>query len=256
MLSVFLSIVIPTYDEESLILGTLEQVVGFLATCQYSWEVVVADDGSTDGTAQLVGNFAANHPGVRLLCLRHHGKGWAVQQGMLEAYGEYRFLCDADLSMPIEQLERFLPPRVSDLDIGIGSREAPGARRVGEPAFRHIMGRIYNILVRSLAVPGVNDTQCGFKCFRGEIVPQLFHRQTMHGFAFDVEVLFLAAREGLNVREIPIDWYYRQQSKVRPLRDALFMTRDLLKIRWRYSRGMYPRVHREETDRKKTPGID
>ena len=113
MRPVFLSIVIPTYNEEALISGTLGQVVEFLRTRGYTWEVVVADDGSTDATAQLVGNFAQGNPQVRLLSLSHHGKGWTVREGMLQAKGQYRFLCDADLSMPIEQVERFLPPQAA-----------------------------------------------------------------------------------------------------------------------------------------------
>ena len=256
MRPVFLSIVIPTYNEESLITGTLGQVAGFLATRGYTWEVVVADDGSTDATARLVGNFAQGNPQVRLLSLSHHGKGWAVREGMLEANGQYRFLCDADLSMPIEQVERFLPPQVQRLDLAIGSREASGARRIGEPAYRHMMGRFYNALVRILAVPGLQDTQCGFKCFRGDIVPILFPHQTMEGFAFDVEVLFLARKAGLVISEIPIDWHYRQGSKVRPLRDAVAMIRDLLHIRWRNWRGRYDRVNMGDVVDKKTPNND
>lgn len=235
----FLSIVIPAYNEESRIEGTLRQVVGFLRDRPYSWEVLVVDDGSTDATARLVGEFSATHPNLRLLSLRHGGKGWAVKHGMLRATGQYRMQCDADLSMPIEQAERMLPPQTQGVDIAVGSREAPGARRIGEPSHRHLMGRVYNTLVRALAVPGVRDTQCGFKCFRGDVVPELFGRQVMEGFAFDVEVLFLARKAGLVVREVAIDWYYRERSKVHPIGDTIAMTRDLLKIRWRYLRGRY-----------------
>ena len=256
MRPVFLSIVIPTYNEEALISGTLGQVAEFLRTREYTWEVVVADDGSTDSTAQLVENFAHGNPQVRLLSLSHHGKGWAVREGMLQACGQYRFLCDADLSMPIEQVERFLPPQAQGLDLAIGSREVSGARRIGEPAYRHMMGRFYNALVRVLAVPGVRDTQCGFKCFRSEIVPRLFQRQTMQGFAFDVEVLFLARKEKMSIAEIGIDWHYRQGSKVRPVRDALVMTRDLLIIRWHNWRGRYNRGYTSDTMQEKTPGND
>ena len=256
MRPVFLSIVIPAYNEEALISGTLGQVAEFLRTRGYTWEVVVADDGSTDATARLVGNFAQGNPQVRLLSLSHHGKGWAVREGMLEAKGQYRFLCDADLSMPVEQVERFLPPQAQGLDLAIGSREASGARRIGEPTYRHMMGRFYNALVRILAVPGLRDTQCGFKCFRGEIVPLLFRRQTMEGFAFDVEVLFLAQKEKLNIGEIGIDWHFRQGSKVRPLRDAFAMTRDLLNIRWRDWRGRYDQVHIGDAVDEKPPRND
>ncbi len=256
MRPIFLSVVIPAYNEEALISGTLGQVAEFLRTRGYTWEVVVADDGSTDATALLVGNFAQGNPQVRLLSLGHRGKGWAVREGMLEAKGQYRFLCDADLSMPIEQVDRFLPPQAQGLDLAIGSREVSGARRIGEPAYRHMMGRFYNALVRILAVPGVRDTQCGFKCFRGEIVPLLFRRQTMEGFAFDVEVLFLAQKEKLNIGEIGLDWHFREGSKVRPLRDAFAMTRDLLNIRWRNWRGRYDRLNTGDAVEKKMSGND
>lgn len=251
MLLPFLSIVIPAYDEESRIVDTLGQVVGYLESQSYPWEVVVADDGSTDATATLVEEFASQHPNVRLLHLTHRGKGWAVKHGMLEAIGRYRFLCDADLSMPIDQVERFLPPLLDGVDIAIGSREAPGARRIGEPSRRHLMGRFYNWLVRALVVPGVADTQCGFKCFRGDVVPQLFAAQRIDGFAFDVEVLFLAARKEMTIQEVAIDWHYRDQSKVRPVRDSLLMTLDLLRIRWRHLIGQYrlgTKVNQENPD--------
>ncbi len=230
----FLSVVIPTFNEESRISGTLSLVVEYLASQDYEWEIVVADDGSQDRTAQFAGRVIVEQPNVRILRLPHRGKGWAVKNGMLAAQGEYRLLCDADLSVPIAQVERLLPPLGSGTDIVLGSREAPGAARIGEPARRHLMGRVFNLLVSRLAVPGVADTQCGFKCFRGEAAKDLFQRQTMDGFSFDVEVLFLARKRGLTFSEIGVDWYYRSQSKVRPVSDSLTMTLDLLKIRWRH----------------------
>ena len=241
MPQVFLSLVIPAYNEEARISATLERVISYLEGRSYSWEVLVADDGSSDGTAALVAEVAASQPNLRLMSLSHRGKGWAVKNGMMAARGEYRVLCDADLSVPIEQVERLLPPQVQGVDIALGSRATKGAQRIGEPSRRHLMGRIYNVLVRTIAVPGIQDTQCGFKCYRGEVVPSLFQRQTMDGFAFDVEVLFLAGKDGLTLREIPIDWYYREHSKVRAFRDSLAMTLDLLRIRWRHLRGRYRR---------------
>ncbi len=235
----FLSVVIPAYNEESRISGTLEEVVEFLKGRPYSWEILVADDGSTDATGSVVSSLAEAQPNLRLMSLPHRGKGWAVKNAMLAATGQYRLLCDADLSVPIEQVARLLPPQVEEIDIAIGSREVEGARRIGEPARRHLMGRVYNTLVRLMAVPGLRDTQCGFKCYRDEVVSDLFERQTMDGFAFDVEVMFLAWKSGLRMQEIPVDWYYRERSKVRTLRDSFAMTLDLLKIRWRYGRGKY-----------------
>ncbi len=241
MPQVFLSLVIPAYNEEARISATLQRVISYLEGRSYSWEVLVADDGSSDGTAGLVAEVAASNPNLQLINLSHRGKGWAVKNAMLTARGEYRVLCDADLSVPIEQLERLLPPQVQGVDIALGSRAAKGAQRIGEPPRRHLMGRIYNALVRTIAVAGIQDTQCGFKCYRGEVVPALFQRLTMDGFAFDVEVLFLAVKDGMTLREIPVDWYYREHSKVRAFRDSMAMTLDLLRIRWRHLRGRYRR---------------
>ena len=235
----FLSVVIPAYNEERRIVDTLRKVVDYLTSQTYPWEVAVVDDGSTDSTGALVKAFAQGHPDVHLISVFHGGKGWAVNHGMLWTTGEYRFLCDADLSMPVELLSRFLPPIATSFDIAIGSREAFGARRIGEPYRRHIMGRFYNLLVRLLAVPSLSDTQCGFKCFRGRVARELFSLQRLYGFAFDVEVLFLAHRRSLRIREVPIDWHYRPQSKVRGLRDSLAMTADILRIRWHSLRGDY-----------------
>jgi len=230
----FLSVVIPAFNEELRISDTLSQVVEYLTAQDYEWEVVVADDGSQDHTARLIGQVIVEHPNVRVLRLPHRGKGWAVKNGMLAAQGEYRLLCDADLSVPLAQVERLLPPLGPDCDIVLGSREAPGAARIGEPTRRHLMGRVFNFLVSRLTVSGLADTQCGFKCFRGAVAQDLFQRQTMDGFSFDVELLFLARQRGLTFAEVGVDWYYRPQSKVRPVRDSLAMTLDLLKIRWRH----------------------
>ena len=235
----FLSIVIPAFNEEARLPSTLDQVVAFLKTRPFDWEVVVADDGSADGTAALVETCSREHPEVRLLPLAHRGKGWAVKNGMLAARGEYRFLCDADLSMPIEQVERFLPPQLNGVDVAVGSRQMPQSRRIGDPARRRFGGRFYNGLVRALAVPGIADTQCGFKCFRGQVAPRLFQPLRIDGFAFDVEVLYLAVKAGFSVQEVAIDWYYREQSKVRLLQDPIAMIWDLLNIRWRHLRGQY-----------------
>ncbi len=235
----FLSLVIPAYNEQVRIAESLTKVVEYLHSQSYSWEVVVADDGSTDATPTLVQAVVAQEPAVRLLALPHRGKGWAVKNGMLSATGEYRFQCDTDLSMPIEQLSRFLPPQLEEYDIAVGSRDVAGARRIGEPWGRHQMGRAFNLLVRLLAVPGIKDTQCGFKCYRGEEAQRLFSFQRLHQFAFDVEILMLARQRGLYIKEVPIDWYYRTYSKVRPLKDPLLMVKDVLRIRWHLLRGGY-----------------
>jgi glycosyltransferase involved in cell wall biosynthesis len=235
----FLSIIIPAYNEEARIVDTLRQVTAYLSSQPYSWEVLVVDDGSTDGTAALVEGFKGGEPRITLVRVPHGGKGWAVKNGMLRARGLHRFICDADLSMPIHQLSRFLQPPLLETPIVIGSREARGARRIGEPPLRHLMGRLFNLVVRLLALPGLRDTQCGFKCFRGEVAQELFALQRLNSLSFDVEILFLARKRGLKIIEVPIDWYYRPRSKVRLLKDPIIMVRDILGVRWNHMRGRY-----------------
>lgn len=239
MSACYLSVVIPAYNEERRLPETLPILRAYLSTQPYSWEIVVADDGSNDATPHVVSDLSQEDQRVRLLSLPHRGKGWAVKNGMLAARGEFRFLCDADLSMPIELLERLLPRHSHTRDIIIGSREAPGARRIGEPRRRWLMGRVFNTMTRVLAVPGITDTQCGFKVFSASAAEALFELQTLDGFAFDAEILFLARRRGFSVTEIGIDWHYRSESKVRPIRDGWNTLRDLLIIRYRASRGRY-----------------
>jgi len=143
--------------------------MAFLQSQNYPAEVLVVENGSADHTLAIAQSFSEAHPQVCVIRSPARGKGLAVQRGMLEAKGEYRFMCDADLSMPIQEVAQFLPPAVCDYDIAIASREAPGAVRYNEPYYRHFIGRGYNLLIRWLALPGLNDTQCGFKCFRGEV---------------------------------------------------------------------------------------
>ncbi len=239
MSSCYLSVVIPAYNEEGRLPETLETLRQYLTDRPYTWEVIVANDGSEDGTEAVAREFGTNHPGFRVHSFPHRGKGAAVKQGMLAAAGEYRFLCDADLSMPIELLERLLPPDGPAADIVIGSREAAGARRIGEPRGRWLMGRVFNGFTRLLATPGVKDTQCGFKVFRRESAEALFAAQTLDGFAFDAEILFLARKRGFSTAEVGIDWHYRSESKVRPFRDGWRTLRDLVVIRWRWMARQY-----------------
>ena len=149
----FLSIIIPAYNEAARIGPALRQALDFLDSRPYSWELLVADDGSSDATARLAAEAAAGRPNLRILSLPHRGKGWAVKNAMLAARGEYRLLCDADLPVPVAQIERLIPPSSGDVDVAVGSRAAPGATRTGEPWVRRVMGRAYNALVRLLAPP-------------------------------------------------------------------------------------------------------
>ena len=241
-MSIFLSIIIPAHNEESRLPDTLEQVFRFLERQSFSSEVIVVENGSTDGTHAVARKFADQHANCRVLQSRK-GKGAAVRRGMLEARGEYRFMCDADLSMPVEEIEKFIPPRLEDLDICIASREAKGAVRYNEPAYRHLGGRGINYIIQLLILPGLNDTQCGFKCLRAAVAEELFKLQTLNGWSFDIELLYLARRRRYRVREIPIDWYYHPETKVSALRDALRMIGDIFRIHVNALRGLYDGAH-------------
>jgi glycosyltransferase involved in cell wall biosynthesis len=235
----FLSLIIPAYNEENRLPETLTRILAYLERQPYSAEVLVVENGSSDRTLAVARQFANQNNAVRILQSPLRGKGVAVQQGMLAAAGQYRFMCDADLSMPIEQLDRFLPPARPDFDVLIASREAPGAVRYGEPTYRHLVGRVFNWVIHLLALPGLQDTQCGFKCFRDAVAEQVFSHQTITGWAFDVEALFIARYKGYRIQEVPIDWYFNADSKINVARDSLRMFVDLLRIRWNALAGKY-----------------
>jgi glycosyltransferase involved in cell wall biosynthesis len=237
--SVHLSLIIPAYNEEQRLPYTLEKTLTFIQQQPYAAEILIVENGSTDQTAEIAKAFAARHPQVTVLHESRPGKGNAVRRGMLAAQGTYRFMADADLSMPIEEVTRFLPPQLTDCDIAIASREAPGAVRYEEPAFRHWGGRAINTLIRLLALPGLHDTQCGFKCFRAPIAEDLFRHQTLPGWSFDIELLYIARLRGYRILEIPIPWHYRPESKVNPIRDAMRMALDILTIRKNAQTGKY-----------------
>jgi dolichyl-phosphate beta-glucosyltransferase len=245
----FLSIIIPAHNEERRLPPSLKAIDAFLDHQPYESEVLVVENGSQDLTAVVTEAYAADHPRVRLLSEHGRGKGLAVRGGMLAAQGQYRFVCDADLSMPIEELPKFLPPLSGDYDVAIGSREVHGARRFNEPVFRHIQGRVFSGLVKRFALPGFEDTQCGFKCFRAQAAEDLFRVQRFDGMSFDVEVIYIAQQRGYRIIEVPIDWYYRAESRVQPLADPLRMLSDILTIRRNWQAGLYGRGQ-NETDRR------
>lgn len=231
----FLSIIIPAYNEEQRLPITLEQVLNFLKSQSYQSEILIVENASQDNTIQVAEDFAArchtDELPIRVLRENQRGKGAAVKKGMLASSGEYRFMCDADLSMPVTEINRFVPPALPDVDIAIASREAPGAVRYNEPTYRHLVGRVFNTLIRLLALPTLNDTQCGFKCFRGKIVAELFRDMTITGWSFDVEILFLAQRRGYRIQEVPIPWYFNPDSHISVAKDSTQMALDIFKIR-------------------------
>ncbi len=234
----FLSIIIPAHNEERRLPQTLEQVVAFVNQQSFDAEVLVVENGSRDNTLKIAQDFATLHPLVRAIHEELPGKGRAVQRGMLAATGQYRFFADADFSMPVGEISRFIPPAV-DVPVAIGSREAPGAVRYNEPAYRHFTGRVFNTFIRLLVLPKLQDTQCGFKMFRADAAQDLFPRQTLMGWSFDVELLYIASRRGYAILEIPIPWYFNPESKVNVLRDSWRMFTDLLAIRRNGRLGKY-----------------
>ena len=235
----FLSIIIPAHNEENRLPDTLVQIFDFLGKQNLTAEVIVVENGSTDRTYELAQEFTKRHQNLRIIQNNQRGKGLAIQRGVQEAHGEYVFLCDADLSMPIEEINKFLPPQLTNVDIAIGSREAPGAVRYNEPSYRHITGRVFNTLIRLLVLPNLQDTQCGFKCIRAAAARDIFRYQTLTGWAFDVELLYIARLHRYRVVEIPIDWYFNADSKVSVLRDSARMFLDLLLIRRNARHGLY-----------------
>ena len=228
-----LSIVIPAYNEVERLGPTLERVVAYCLAERADHEVLVVDDGSTDGTVALARSLAAAHPSIRVIEQgENRGKGAAVRAGMLAARGERVLFSDADLATPIEELVKLEAELDRGADIAIASRAAPGADiQVRQHPLREMMGRTFNLMVRLAAVGGIGDTQCGFKLFTRAAAQDLFGRAQVDGFAFDVEVLWLA-RGRYQVAEVPVVWRHIEESKVSPGSDAARMFLDLVRIRW------------------------
>ena len=239
MTAPLLSIIIPAYNEENRLPNTLEQVLAFIQQQSYQSEVLIIENGSSDHTFEIAQNFASGYPQISAVHLDNSGKGLAIQYGMLRATGQYRFMCDADLSMPIAEVNRFLPPTLENFEIAIGSREAPGSVRYNEPGYRHWGGRGTNLLIRWFALSRLRDTQCGFKMFRADIAKDIFGYQTITNWSFDIEVLYIARLRGYQILEIPIPWYFNPETKLNPIRDALNMAIDIFTIRRNARQGLY-----------------
>ena len=237
----FLSIVIPAHNEESRLPPSLDQIDAFLRSQPFEAEVIIVENGSGDRTHEVALDCARAYPNLRVIQSPDNlrGKGLAVKQGMMAATGEWRFICDADLSMRIDEIVKFLPPQTDGYDIVIASREVPGAVRVDEPEYRHIMGRVATFIIKVAAISDYEDTQCGFKMFRGKVADDLFAVQRMNGIGFDVELLFIAKRRGYRVKEMPITWYYDPYSTMRLWDDSVKLLREIWEIRKNWNRGLY-----------------
>ena len=238
-----LSIIIPAHNEENRLPTTLEQVFNFLDQQVYAAEVLVIENGSQDRTYQVAQEYLTKYANLRVIREENAGKGLAVRRGMLAARGEYRFMCDADLSMPIAEINRFFPPKLENFDIAIASREAPGAVRYNEPPYRHWGGRGVNLMIRLFAIPRIRDTQCGFKMFRAAAAEDIFASQTIMNWSFDIELLFIARMRKYKIVELPIPWYFSPETKLSPFSDAVKMGLDIFAIHRNAWRGVYaPKV--------------
>ncbi len=250
------SIVIPAYNEADKISSSLTQIVTFMKGFSESFEVVVVDDGSKDSTAQIVEDYARSNVDVRLIKNPHRGKGFAVYTGIMEAKGDLIYTADADLSAPISELKKLTVwVRDQNFDVSIASREGLGAQRVNEPLYRHIMGRGFNIFVQAVALPGISDSQCGFKLFKGTVAKDIFSRLKIYGDkvrdtdkpyfgAWDVEVLYIAKKLGYTVKQVPVVWTYVRTTRLSPIRDSVKMALDVLKIRLNDLKGQYNTAHK------------
>jgi dolichyl-phosphate beta-glucosyltransferase len=235
----FLSIVIPAYNEAERLGESLRRVAAFMALKGIACELIVADDGSTDGTAAIVRDLQKNSglPNIRFLpAARNEGKGSAVKRGVLASRGERVLITDADLSSPIKEVDKLLAALDKGSDVAIGSRARRAAGcDVQQSPKRWFTGRVFNLLVALLALRGYGDTQCGFKCFKRGPAMDLFAAQTLKGFCFDVEILLLARQKGYKVSEVPVMWREAAGSKVNLIRHSLAMMKELLYLRKRYS---------------------
>lgn len=262
----YLSLIVPAYNEEKRLPATLVRLTEYLSSRDFSYEVLVVDDGSRDRTRDLVREFAATHEWLRLVQydegLRplNRGKGFAVRQGVLHAVGRDVLFSDADLSTPLEEMEKLLPPiSRGACDIAIASRALPESKlTVHQPWYREMMGRTFNKFVQRIAVPGIVDTQCGFKAFRGDVAKRIFGLAQIDGFGFDTEILFLAQKFGYRVQEIPVVWVHKDDSRVNPLSAPLQMMSELITVRLNDMRGVYDEESNDEesNDGKTETGDD
>jgi dolichyl-phosphate beta-glucosyltransferase len=230
-----LSVVIPCYNEEARLPRTLELVEGYLGARGAGYEVILVDDGSTDGTRQVMESSAARNPHVRITILPHNrGKGRALAEGVAVARGSEILVTDADLSTPIDELDKLQAELDKGAGVAIASRALRGSRvEVSQPFYRVLMGKAFNLIVQTLLLPGIWDTQCGFKLFRADVAREAFAGLSTDGFGYDPEVLYRAKRRGVRIAEVPVVWRNSAPTKVSPIRSSLDMFKHVVRVRFR-----------------------
>src|SRR4030042_3117215 len=232
--NIYISVVIPAYNENVRIVKTLEKTLDYFEIHNYLYEIIIIDDASTDVTYNLVDTLFRSHSNIKILRNRKNmGKGFSVKRGVLESRGDYVLFSDADLSTPIEEIEKFFPHFNKGYDIVIGSRALKDSQiLLKQPWYRKNMGKIFNLLVRLFIIKGIKDTQCGFKCFRKEVAHKIFSLQRLNGFCFDVEILYIAKSLGYKIKEVPIIWLHCLHSRVAIFMYSICMFFDLFKIKF------------------------
>jgi dolichyl-phosphate beta-glucosyltransferase len=240
-----LSIIVPAFNEEARLSPTLRSYLAYCRGQYSSVELIVVDDGSLDGTSQLVEGLAAEFPELRLIRLaQNQGKGFAVRSGVVNARGSLILFADADGATPISEVSRLEDAVRGGADIAIGSRALQESGvRVQARLHRRVIGRVFHRLVETLTVRDIKDTQCGFKLFRDSVAHDLFSRMRMRGFSFDVELLMMARQRGYRIAEVPVNWVHQPGSKVSLVTDSFRMARDLFVIRGHWIRGEYRQPH-------------
>lgn len=241
--NIYLSVILPAYNEEKLIRSTLNEVGGYLSAQNYTSEIIVVNDGSFDGTAKILDDIIQNTKKVKVINNpENRGKGYSVRRGMLEADGKYRLFMDADNSTDIKEIKRFLEAFEGGVDAVIGDRTLENSViLLHQPVYKKILGNIGNIFIRSFTVPGIKDTQCGFKCFTGKLVRDVFPVLRIDRWAFDVEILALALKRGYRIKNIPVVWKNRSESKVKVI-DYFLTFADLVKIKINLLTNKYERA--------------
>jgi dolichyl-phosphate beta-glucosyltransferase len=229
-----LSIVIPVYNEEKRVINTLNTIIAYFSDKKVDYEIITVNDGSNDDSYKILNDYASVHPQIKVVSYTSNkGKGYAVKQGVAQAHGKYILFSDADLSTPIAEYEHLKKVMNEGFDIVIGSRTVASSKvKIHQPIYRELMGKTFNLFIKMLVISKFNDTQCGFKLFKHEVAKKLFSQQRIKHFAFDVEILYLALKQGYKIKEEGVEWLNSKGSRVSPIKDSIKMLLDLIYIKF------------------------